>query len=112
MIGGKVFDYQIREIFGEVIASPEVAGNELHYQRGVFANISYHDNFPCFKASLSHSKGRIVATDFILFKCCECGGWWLTHGAVIRMMAIGFSPSPIEHASDVWTKYGAHRKVP
>ena len=28
MIGGKVFDYQIREIFGEAIASPEVAGNE------------------------------------------------------------------------------------
>jgi hypothetical protein len=27
MTGGKVFDYQIREIFGEAIASPEAVGN-------------------------------------------------------------------------------------
>jgi hypothetical protein len=29
-----------------------------------------------------------------------------------RYSRIGFSPSPIEHASDVPTKCGAHRKVP
>ena len=104
MIGGKVFDYQIREIFGEVIASPEVDGNELHYQRGVFANISHHDNFPCFKASLSHSIGRIVANDFIRFKCCECGGWWLTHGAVIRMMAMG-AKVPSNIAGIFWSRH-------
>jgi hypothetical protein len=39
MTGGKVSDYQIRETFGEAIASPEAVGNEVHYQRGVFANI-------------------------------------------------------------------------
>jgi hypothetical protein len=45
VIGGKVFDYQIRETFGEPIASPEAVGNEVHYQRGVFASTLHHDLF-------------------------------------------------------------------
>jgi hypothetical protein len=97
MIGGKVFDYQIREIFGEAIASSGAVGNEVHYQRGVFANILHRDNFACFKASLVEEKAKKKEAKA------------KANGA--RYPRIGFS-SPIEHASDVRTKYGLRRKVP
>jgi hypothetical protein len=94
MSGGKVFDYQIQEIFGETIASPEAVGNEVHYQRGAFANILHHDPFACIKASFRHSNDRIEATEFMRFGCCECGGWWLKHGTAIRMIAMGAEVPP------------------
>jgi hypothetical protein len=61
MSGGKVFDYHIQEIFGEAIASPEAVGDEVRYQRGVFASTLHHQLFACIKASMRHSKGRIEA---------------------------------------------------
>jgi hypothetical protein len=51
-----------------------------------------------------HSKGRFEATEFMLFECCECGGWWLTHGAVIRMMAMG-TKVPSNIAGIFWSRH-------
>jgi hypothetical protein len=77
MSGGKVFDYHIQEIFGEAIASPEAVGDEVRYQRGVFASTLHHQLFACIKASMRHSKGRIEATEFMR---CECVFLSFQHG--------------------------------
>jgi hypothetical protein len=111
MTGGKVFDYQIREIFGEAIASSEVAGNEI---------ILRHDKFACVKASLRHIKGRIVATDFMLFISAAGvvdGGWWVAHGTVIiRMMAMGAKVPPniagIFWSIGLWWEIGLAHALP
>jgi hypothetical protein len=56
------------------------------------------------KPAYRQSKGRFVATEFMLFECCECGGWWLTHGAVIRVMAMGEKVPP-DAARIFWNRH-------